>query len=392
VKRVVPAAFWVKVAAAFLLRSGRSSAVLSAMVVTAVAALVFLSALAVGVNDAMLDNSVGLFAGYISADNLPPAFDPVDLATAEVKGVLKRFYLPGTLVHGGKSQSLVLCSVDPAEEMKLTALPRKIVAGRYLRGRKAEVLVSSSLAAELAVEPGARLQFLSEGMPRPLSLKVAGVYHTGIDGLDRRLAFCPLDAPTVPSHPWSAAIFLREGASVEKVLDQLARRLGDSVALESWKTTMPDLRQLIELQYVSMAIVILLVFAVVAIGIAGSFVLFIIRNMREYGVMRSMGVTTGQLGFLLLTKVALMNLLACLAGLFGGILAVWVVNRSGGIDISAFTSHNPYFVVSGVIRPRATLFSLCAPPGTALLFGLAAALWPAILVARKKAADILRMV
>jgi ABC-type lipoprotein release transport system permease subunit len=62
----------------------------------------------------------------------------------------------------------------------------------------------------------------------------------------------------------------------------------------------------------------------------------------------------------------------------------------GGIDISAFTSHNQYFSVSGVIVPRLTAFSLCTPPATALLFSLLASLWPAVLLARKKAAEILR--
>jgi hypothetical protein len=39
-----------------------------------------------------------------------------------------------------------------------------------------------------------------------------------------------------------------------------------------------------------------------------------------------------------------------------------------------------------------TVFSLWTPPATSLLFSLTAAFWPAALVARQKAADILRMV
>ena len=155
---------------------------------------------------------------------------------------------------------------------------------------------------------------------------------------------------------------------------------------------MPDLRQLIDLEAISMAIVILLVFGVVAIGIACSFVIFILRNMREYGILKAMGVGRGEMAGLIVAKVLLMNGIACSAGIGIGILAVLTVAGTGGIDISAFTSHNRYFAVSGIILPRLTAFSLWAPPATAMLFGLLAALWPAVMVARKKAADILRMI
>jgi hypothetical protein len=95
---------------------------------------------------------------------------------------------------------------------------------------------------------------------------------------------------------------------------------------------------------------------------------------------------------LIVLKVALMNLIACGTGLLIGCLAVWAVAGSGGIDIGAFTSHNQYFSVSGVIYPRLTVFSLLAPPLTAVAFSLIAAVWPAALLARKKTADIMRMI
>jgi hypothetical protein len=98
------------------------------------------------------------------------------------------------------------------------------------------------------------------------------------------------------------------------------------------------------------------------------------------------------MSLLIVAKVILMNLVACAAGLLTGILAVLVVAHLGGVDISALTSHNRYFAVSCVIYPRLTAFSLWAPPTTSLLFSLVAAVWPAALIARKRAADILRLV
>lgn len=384
--------FWVRIAFLFLLRSGRITAALSVMVVTAVAALVFLSALAVGVEDAMLRNTVGLFSGHVSAYNLPEALPPGELARPGVLAVLKRRYRPGVLSAGGLSQPLSLCGIDPHRETAVTALDKKISAGRYPATGRPEILISRETADIFGVRIGDALHFKPRPSGQALELRVAGIYQTGLPALDRGIAFCPLDAVPAADGPWSAAIFLDPGVGSDRILNMYRERFPEPVRFESWETQMPDLRQLIDLEAVSMLVVIFLVFGVVAIGIACSFVIFIIRNMREYGIMKAMGVSRAELSLLIVSKVALMNVGACAVGALTGILAVLAVDGMGGIDLTAFTSHNRYFAVSGVIYPRLTPFSLWAPPAVSLVFSLLAAVWPAALVARKRAADILRLV
>lgn len=384
--------FWAHIALMFLIRSGRSTASLSIMVVTAVSSLIFLSALAVGVNDAMLRNTVGLFSGHIAGHEMPASVSPEDLIEKGVKDVLKRVCLPGVLSNGNLDQPLMICGIDPRRETALTALHKKIIAGRYPRNSHAEVLISKPLADELGSKAGADLQFTFPTPGAVLRLTVSGIYQTQIDALDRGIVFCPLDVMPGKGLPWSAAVFLQDGIDPREIIGAYRRKWPDTTRFESWETIMPDLRQLIDLEYISMGIVIILVFGVVSVGIACSFVIFIIKNIREYGIMKSMGVTTGELSVLIVMKVALMNFVACGVGLLIGVIAVWGIAESGGIDITAFTSHNRYFTVSGVIYPRLTVFSVLAPPATALLFSLAAAIWPAALVARRKTADIIRMI
>jgi ABC-type lipoprotein release transport system permease subunit len=373
------------------MRSSRTSLALSLMVITAVAALIFLAALSVGVEDAMLRNTVGLFSGHISADGLPATVQPADLMRPGVVGVLKRELLPGRITTGGRSLPLALCGVEPSREMELTALPRKITSGRYPRAGAPEVLMGAGAAATLGAAVGDTVRFSSPTAGVSIGLAVVGCYATGMEALDRAVAFAPLDLLPSPG-AWSAAVFLATGVDAEAVLADYRRHFPRSVTFTSWETRMPDLRQLIDLEAVSMAIVIVLVFAVVAIGIACAFVIVIVRNLREYGILKTMGTSNREIAGLIAAKVILLNAVACTAGLLIGILTVWGVATGGGIDIGAFTSHNQYFAVSGVIVPRLTIFSLWAPPATALAFSLLAAVWPAVLVTRKRAADILRVV
>jgi lipoprotein-releasing system permease protein len=108
-------------------------------------------------------------------------------------------------------------------------------------------------------------------------------------------------------------------------------------------------------------------------------------------IMRSAPMNWG-MTLLIVMKVALMNFVSDSIGLLIGVALVGAIVAWGGIDLIVWTSHNRYFSVSGIVYPRLTAFSLLAPPVTAFLFSLLAALWPAGLVAGKKAADIIRMI
>jgi ABC-type antimicrobial peptide transport system permease subunit len=82
--------------------------------------------------------------------------------------------------------------------------------------------------------------------------------------------------------------------------------------------------------------------------------------MREYGIMKSMGVTPAETGYLIMIEIFLINISASILGVIIGLAAVYIASISG-IDLTSFTSHNRYFAVSGVIYPRLTFYSLALP-------------------------------
>jgi ABC-type lipoprotein release transport system permease subunit len=381
--------FWIRTAFVFLFRSGRSTVTLSLMVVMAVAVLIFLSALAVGINDAMIRNSVGLYSGHISGVSLPQSLETQQLKIHGVAGVLKRISIPGMLSNGNNIQTVTMVGVDPAAEFKTTAIWKKIVSGSFLKNADRTVFLSRRIADNLQVRPGNVVQFGSGLNKNQIQFIVSGIYKTGIDDLDRGTAFCPFEALPVKKDTWEAAVFLQEGVEPESVIAQYRMLVSEPAGFHSWKEMMPDLLQLIDLNYISMGVVTVLVFGVVSLGIACAFVIFILKNLREYGIMKAMGTTPGEIGCLIVFEVILMSLAASSIGVLIGVLLVFIASHSG-IDLTYFTSHNRYFVVSGVIFPRLTFFSLCLPPTLALFFSLLSAIWPSAIVARKKAADILR--
>ena len=384
-------AFWLRVAVLFLVRSGRVTLVLALMIFTAVTALVFLSSLATGVNDAMIRNSLGLYTGHISGENLPPALTPETLRVDGVIGVLRRCAMPGMLSAGRRLVPVTLVAVAPEAEAVMTGLPRKVIDGHYLAPASDQILLSAYLAEQLGVTTGSPLFFVDGRAQREYGFTVCGIYRTEVDRLDYGVAFVAERACDVDRESWQAAIFLDAGVPPERVTARLGKRVPGDAVFQSWLDRMPDLRQLIDLNRISMNLVTILVFSVVAMGVACAFVVFVLKNLREYGIMRSMGVTVGDVACLIGAEILVLSLLAALGGVLAGVLIVAIVAHSG-IDLTVFTSHNRYFTLSGIIYPRATAYALAIPPLMAVGFSLLAAIWPIALIGRKKVADILRMV
>ncbi len=360
------------------------------MILSAVAVLIFLSALAVGINDAMIRNSVSLYTGHIAASGIPLSLNQKQLEVTGVSAVLQRFYENGIILSNEGATMATIIGIDPRAEKETTSLWKKTVAGSYPAPHDNALLVSRSVAEQLKVTPAASVRFKQDIAAMETASTIAGIYETGVTQLDQNMVFCPIDLFTKRPEVWSAAVFLQEGVSPHSVIEKYASRQSTSgIQFKTWEDLMPDLRELIDLNYASMSIVIVLVFGIVALGISCAFMIFIIKNLREYGIMKAMGVTPGETSFLISAEVLLMSVVASCAGMLVGIVSVFLVRRMG-IDLTGFTSHNRYFAVSGIIYPRLTAFSIWIPPAVALVSSLGAALWPAAVVARKKAAEILR--
>ena len=379
--------FILKIAGLALYRSWRTTVVLSLMVISAVAALVFISALAMGTNDAMVRNSTGLFSGHIAGTGIIMT----DFASLQVPGVrqaLLRRHLVVILSHEGRIEPADLVGVDPEHEQQATAFPRKTIAGEYPVAGEKTIYVSHETAERLNLDIGSFVEVARPDGRTVAIFAVAGIFRTGLSRLDHGLAFCQADAIAGDWGEFSAAVFIDDGASLDAIVSQLRKQMPASRFM-TWPEFMPDLKQLIDLNNFCMGIVILLVFAIVAVGISCAFLIFTLKNLREYGVMKAMGLHSYDTALLLLLQIGLLTISAALVGTMAGYILVGLF-ASSGIDISQFTSHNQYFSVSGVLYPRLTSFALLAPPLAAVVFGLAAALWPVVYVVRKNPAEILR--
>ena len=373
-----------------LLRSWRATVILSFMVISAVASLVFLASLAIGTNDAMIRNSIGLFSGHISGSGISVNLSTDILEVEGVDNILTRKHQRFLMWTNDIYEPILLMGIDPLQEKKSTALWKKTVSGRYLMPGDNGIFLNQDTAQRLQVKIGEKVSIGQHPDDIQKTFSIIGIYKTGISHLDQGLAFCPIEAfPTLDSST-TIAVFLHDGISTRDILHQY-RTLMPTVQFSDWQKFMPDLKQLIDLNFVCMALVMILVFAIVSVGISCAFLIFTLRNLREHGIMKAMGIMPTDTALLITTQIGLLILFAATIGVFTGVAVVLLFSQSG-IDLSALTSHNQYFSVSGIIYPRLTTASVFAAPLLAFIFGIGAAIWPSFYIIRKSPAAILRSV
>lgn len=171
---------------------------------------------------------------------------------------------------------------------------------------------------------------------------------------------------------------------------RVAASLGEGETVTPWQELLPELDQLLQLNLVSMFIVILLVVIMMAAGVSNTVLVSVMDRYREFGVLKALGTTPGEVLRLVLMETALICLAAGTMGLAAG-SAITIATSHTGIDLGRFTSENVHFVLSSVIHPRLTWGMAFAPALTVLGAGLAASLWPAAIAARRRAAEVLRL-
>jgi ABC-type antimicrobial peptide transport system permease subunit len=131
------------------------------------------------------------------------------------------------------------------------------------------------------------------------------------------------------------------------------------------------------------------VVVLVGFGISNTFILTIVERYREFGILKAMGVTPHELTLLIFLE----SFLVCAGAALLGLLIGWGLTTGlglVGIDLSAFTSHNRYFVVTGVVHPRLTYGGLLGPGLLVVLVSLISSYLPTRMAGRRITADILR--
>ncbi len=388
---------WVFMAFRFTLRHKRKTISTASFIILGTAVLVFLHGLTVGINDTMVINSTRLhygdaFVAFPAAYDQPETYAKNIAHEPHVQEVLFRYQFSSLVSSGIYQTPVVFYAVHPEAESSATAIAKKILHGTYPTAQERGLLLGIKTAQYLQVNVGDSLS-IQEGSGVLLGkFRVSGIYQTEIPHFDNTIGYMPiqaLDTAIQKKNRAELAVFIDRAENLDQTIQRISRILPDDINIQSWKALMPDLLQLIEMNEIAMQIIMLFVFVLVGFGISNSFVLTIVERFREFGILKAMGVTPKEL----IGLIFLESFMVCFAATLMGLGLGWLTTQVFaviGIDFSGLTSHNRYFLVSGLVRPRTTMASLYWPGLLSMIVSVISSYLPTRIAAQKAASETLR--
>ncbi len=391
--------FWLRFALRSVLRRRRRTLITFISVGLGVAMLIVLGAIMVGVNDTMVQNAVALRTGNLAVESPPLALETAlqeandweqVLQIPAVQNVLPRFSLSAVLRQDERVQALQLLLVRPERESNHSPIPKNIRSGHWLLNQKG-LVIGDGVAEALAVSVGDSVGVIDG--EQNFELTLVGIFHTGVQPIDQGLGYISISLAREIGRATEVrlqmAVFTKPGSDLPALQKQLHPNRKTMSVLLPWQTKQPEVEQLVKLNQFSMQIMIALVIAILAFGVANSLLISVMDRYRYYGILKAIGVRPKEV---VITVVGEALILCLAAGLLGTFIGVIVSLAWGqiGLDISRYTSYNPHFSINSIIFPRLDPLMVFLPQVLALVTGTLASVWPALVAARRPVSSSMR--
>lgn len=353
------------------------------------ALLVFMLSFQLGVYDTMKTNALRIFDGF--AQIQPPGYaddpDIRKLISSPVRISDEAAGIPGIgaaapratsyviFANGDLSYGGALQGVDPEREQAVSTLASTIHDGRYLEaGDTDAIILGDALARNLKLKLGDRVTILGSAVDGTVavdSLKLVGIFHSGISELDRQIAEMPLarfqetfalgDAVNV------IALSGRNLSAVDAALPALeGLAKANSLTMEDWGGLQPGLKQAIQLDFSTSMLWYVSLVVVVVFIILNALLMSVLERTREFGMLLAIGMRSGLVGRMLWLELLMLAIVGNVIGIaIGGAAALWLGHS--GIALGSMENLMAQWGLPGRLYPTLSVTSALAGPAVIIL-------------------------
>ncbi len=386
----------------------RSFLTASAMMV-GLALVIFSRTLADGGHEDWIDSGVRLGTGHVALQ--APGFHrsraiedflPTKARVAAEQALLKPDVaahvvtsVPRVMVQGLANSPraavpVAIIGVDPALEADFTILDDKLREGRYLEpGDRLHAYIGAKLAERLRLEVGSRLVLTAQDVNDEIVgqlVRVTGIFRMGLPEADEGIVQIPLKT----AQEWlglgdgvtTLAAVLESSFEVEPVIESLRGDLydlSDDVVVLGWREAMPELDAAVKIDDYGGYIFLIILFVIVTLAIVNAVLMSVLYRIREFGVVRALGLTKGESGLLVFLEGVLLTAVSGVVGLALGLAFTWIFFRDG-LDFSFMMEDNftaAGVVIEPVIVPLFRVAQIVQSVGFILIIGVLSSLYPA---------------
>jgi len=368
-----------------------------------------------GFNDAIYANSIQIMGGNIQVHApgysdkigkkpLLPLANPDAVITAadsnqNVVLATKRIVTGGLVTNREGAFSVGIIGLDPEKEASISQVAKNISEGRFLQPDDGDLIViGQGLATIMNIKVGDRITMVGNAtheQTRQRTMTVVGIYDVGVPSVEKGTIYMSLSEAQqlfdLNGQVTEIVVNLHQIGEEPSVVDTInTSQPGYDIA--TWETSIPELKQTLELKSRVMGIFGIGMLCIAAIGILNLLMMAVFERTREIGVLGAMGLKPGQITTLFLLEGILIGVAGAALGtvlglLLNGALAYY------GMDFSAFADATEYSaLISGRIYSQMSLLKVFQHAITILIISALAALSPAREAARREPAEALHYV
>lgn len=331
------------------LKEGRTqTGLILAGIGVGVGVIVFLSALITGLQQSIVDRTLGTQPHIIlraPEDLARPQRDTTEATMAHIQRPAQRLRTvlgwqqtldrlrrtpgitsasptvagSGFALRGTATKSIALRGVDPDSYGSILDLRSRLVSGTFdISGTHA--LIGTELARELGVAAGDKLR-LTSAEERSDVFTVMGIFDVGNKELNARWVFVSLRQGQTLMNLAGGVSTLEVRVAELFEAERIAQRLGPETGLlaESWMRLNAQLLVGLRSQDSSSYMIQFFVIVAVTLGIASVLVVSVVQKSKQIGILRATGISRQQVRDIFLLQGGLLGLAGSVVGILLGI-------------------------------------------------------------------------
>lgn len=379
------------------------------------AMLVLYDGLVAGFEQAIYGNAIQLLGGNIQvhADGYgekvgrkpllaiddPDAIIKAAEAQPNVVVAAKRIVTGGLVTNREGAFSVSIIGIETDKESRVSPVADNISRGRYLNPDDGDLIViGQGLATAMDIDVGDRITMVGNSLheqTRQRTMTVVGIYDVGVPSVEKNTIYVSLAEAQnlfgLEGQVTEIVVSLKQIGQEPPVMNAINKAV-PGYEVESWETSIPDLKQTMEMKTSVMSIFGVVMLVIAAVGILNLLMMAVFERTREIGIIGALGLKPGQITVLFLLEGILIGLMGAAFGAALG-TAVNVVLGYYGIDYSAFADLTEYTaLISGRIYSQLVPLKILQHAITVAVIASLAALYPALEASRREPAEALHYV
>jgi lipoprotein-releasing system permease protein len=301
----------------------------------------------------------------------------------------------GVLVRGMREQEI---QHGPIAKALVTGTLAEVAPGSN------NVAIGARLAEQLGVSVGSQISLISPAgrstpfgtMPRIVSYRVAAVFEVGIYDYDNAFVVMPIgDAQTLlmlGDAVQQVEIQTVDADRVAQILAPVAQAARGAGEVKSWQQLNASLYEALQVERVSMFVVLSIIIIVAAFNILSSLIMLVRAKTRDIAILRTMGATRGAMIRIFMTIGLTIGMLGTVGGLL--LATIFLFFRQRVVDFAQLvTGQNlwdPSIRFLTELPAKVDPVDVIGTVAMTLVLSLLFTLYPALRAARTDPVQVLR--